>query len=255
MKNRYDYTGKTIFTGIDVHKKTYSVVTVCDGEIIKRDTMPAYPDRLVAYLLKFFPGAKIKSAYEAGFSGFYLHRILLKKGIENMVVHAASIEISSRDRVKTDKRDAAKIAVQLSTNRLKGIFVPPPEMEDKRELTRYRTNLVKDRNRIAARLKHKAHQYGLVGPDDIQTVCSQWFKQFEKKKMNPNLRYVFDALIEEWNHNKRKIKEVDNLLKIQATEDKDCETVYCHQLIWTRIWGIIPKPSTRRCGQWKTIMI
>jgi hypothetical protein len=37
-----DYTGKTVFVGIDVHKKTYSVTCICDKTIVKRDTLSVY---------------------------------------------------------------------------------------------------------------------------------------------------------------------------------------------------------------------
>ena len=113
MKNIRDYTKKKVFVGIDVHKKTYAIAVVCDGEIMKRDTIPAYPQKLLDYLHKYFKGAQIKSAYEAGFSGFGLHRHLQKNGIDNIVVHASSIEVGARDKVKTDKRDSIKIAIQL----------------------------------------------------------------------------------------------------------------------------------------------
>ena len=78
MKYTHDYTGKTIFVGIDVHKKTYSLSVLYDGMLVKRDTIFAFPDNLVSYLQKYFSGAKVKSAYEAGFSGFGLHRHLIK---------------------------------------------------------------------------------------------------------------------------------------------------------------------------------
>lgn len=45
-----DYTGKTIFVGMDVHKKTYSVTAICDGAIVKRDTLKADPQGLISYL-------------------------------------------------------------------------------------------------------------------------------------------------------------------------------------------------------------
>ena len=73
--------------------------------------MLAKPHLLLKYLKKHFVGAKIRSAYEVGFSGFGLHQYLCKNSIENIVVHAAAIEISSRNHVKTDKRDALKTAV------------------------------------------------------------------------------------------------------------------------------------------------
>lgn len=225
MKNNYDYTGKTIFVGIDVHKKTYSVTVVCDEIFVKRDTMPAIPQRLLAYLRKYFQGAKIKSAYEAGFSGFGLHRFLNENGVQNIVVNAASIEIGSRDRVKNDKRDSAKIAEQLAANRLKGIFVPTPEMEDRRELTRLRSTFVKDRNRIAARLKHKANYYGFIGPEDVTKVCSGWIKKLKQQKMGKGLQYVVEALVEQWETFNEKIREIDKLLKEQASEDSN-EEIY-----------------------------
>ena len=63
-----NYIGKTIFVGIDVHKKTYSVTAICDGIIVKRDTLKADPSTLLAYLKERFGEGKIVSAYEAGFS-------------------------------------------------------------------------------------------------------------------------------------------------------------------------------------------
>src|SRR6185312_10917405 len=113
-----------IFVGIDVHKKTYSCVNICEGQVVKRDTMPGKPETLMNYLKNSFSNAaQINTAYEAGFSGFHLHRYLLAHGINNIVVNPSSIEIASRDKVKTDKRDALKIATQLSTGRLRCVFV------------------------------------------------------------------------------------------------------------------------------------
>ena len=137
-----DYTDQSIFIGIDVHKKTYSITALCKGEIVKRDKISACPKILIAYCNKFFPKASIFSAYEAGFSGFNLHRLLIAAGIHNIVVHAASIEISARDRVKTDKRDSLKIATQLQAGRLKCIDVPSVERESFRFITRLREKLV-----------------------------------------------------------------------------------------------------------------
>jgi transposase len=226
MKNNYDYTGKTIFVGIDVHKKTYSVSVICDGELVKRDTMPANPEGLVAYLNKYFQGASIKSAYEAGFSGYGLHRHLIDNGIENIVVNASSIEVGARDRVKTDKRDSIKIATQLSASRLKGIFVPSREMEDRRELSRLRSTFVKDRNRIAVRLKHKANYHGLIGPEDTQRVCKDWIDRLKKKEMMPGLEYTINEMAEQWEDLNKRIKKIDKALEEQAVVDEELEVVF-----------------------------
>ena len=73
-----DYTDKKIYLGIDVHKKIYSVTAICEKIVIKKATIAASPDGLVAFCKKYFPCAVIESSYEAGFSGFHLHRVLEK---------------------------------------------------------------------------------------------------------------------------------------------------------------------------------
>lgn len=111
-----DYSNKTVYLGIDVHKKTYAVTAICEGQVIKKDTLKADVSLLVSYCKKYFPAAKIETAYEAGFSGFHLHRYLENHGIKNRIVHAAGIEIASGNRIKTDKRDSLRLATQFEVD-------------------------------------------------------------------------------------------------------------------------------------------
>ena len=130
------YEGKTIYVGIDVHKRTYSVVTVVSGIVVKKWRTVANPTKLALQLIRYFPGASLKTAYESGFSGFVLHRTLEKAGLHNIVVNPGSIEVAVHNRVKTDKRDALKIATLNEAGRLKGIRVPTVSQEQQRHLTR-----------------------------------------------------------------------------------------------------------------------
>ena len=111
---RHSYTGERAYVGIDVHKATYTVTCVCQRRIVKTATVPADPARFADSLLRWFPGATLSSAYEAGFSGFVLHRALTTAGITNLVVNPASVAVAANDRVKTDRRDAKKLAVDLA---------------------------------------------------------------------------------------------------------------------------------------------
>lgn len=230
MIKKIDYAGKVVYMGIDVHKKTFTCVSVCEGEIVKKVTMPAISEGLLNYMNKFFPGAKINSAYEAGFSGFHLHRYLIQNGINNIVVHPASIEISSRDRVKTDKRDAKKIAVQLSTQRLRGILVPSLEQECKRNVSRLRTNFVKSRHQVGARLKSLLYTQGLIDVDDETKVSKKWMREklleIEKKKLPSDFYYCANKYAEEWNHLTEKIKEIEKQFKAQEQREKDILAIY-----------------------------
>ncbi len=86
--------------------------------------MPGSPERLIKYLKSNYPKANLRTVYEAGFSGFVLHRELTEAGIDNIIVNSSSIAVESKDRVKTDKRDATKMAKHLSLGLLKGIYQP-----------------------------------------------------------------------------------------------------------------------------------
>jgi transposase len=84
---------------------------------VKTATVPAEPARLAESLSRWFPGARLSSAYEAGFSGFVLHRALTTAGITNLVVNPASVAVAANDKVKTDRRDAKKLARDLADGR------------------------------------------------------------------------------------------------------------------------------------------
>jgi transposase len=177
LMGKYDYTGKKVYMGIDVHKKTYACVSVCDGEVVKKDTMPAEPTTLIAYIKNTFVNGEVTTAYEAGFSGFYLHRKLIEVGIKNIIIHPGSIEIASRDRVKTDKRDAKKIATQLAVGRLRCIYIPTLEQEAKRSMSRLRDNVVRLRHKVGQKFKSLLFTQGLIFGGDDTVICKTWLKK------------------------------------------------------------------------------
>ena len=175
------YTGKNVFIGIDVHKRTYSVVSVVEGIVVKKWQTSAVPDQLARQLKSYFPEAKLYSAYEAGFSGFVLHRVLEIAGIENLVVNAASVETTVHNRVKTDKRDALKLASLLEAARLKGIRVPSQKQEAQRLLTRTRQQLIEERTAVKNMLRMKCHQMGLIAADDQRKMSHKLVQELLEK--------------------------------------------------------------------------
>ena len=104
------YEGRQVYMGLDVHREFFVASCICDGVVVKRCRMPGTVEAVISLVTKEFRGASVRAAYEAGYSGLWLHRNLIAAGIDCIVVHAASIEVSARDTVKTDKRDSLKIA-------------------------------------------------------------------------------------------------------------------------------------------------
>jgi transposase len=87
--------------------------------------------------------ASVRSYYEAGRDGFWLHRWLIAQGIDNIVVDSASIEVNRRARrTKTDRLDGDKLLAMLVRYRAgerrvwSVVRVPTPEQEDARRAHR-----------------------------------------------------------------------------------------------------------------------
>src|ERR1700722_6692246 len=221
-----NYTNKTVYLGMDVHKKTYAVTAICEGQVVKKDTLKADPAILMAYCKKYFVGAKIESAYEAGFCGFYLHRCLEAEGIKNIVVDAAGIEVAVGDRVKTDKRDSLKLATHLSVGRLRAIRVPSAEREDCRAVKRLRETFSRQRSRFACQLKSLLFQHGMIRADDKRKVSEKWAKVLEATPVSPGLKYAIANYLALWRQMNIRIKEIDRELSAQAQKDEAIEAIY-----------------------------
>ncbi len=224
---KIDHQGKTVFVGIDVHKKTY---TICArGELMrlmKKGNLPANPKDLCVRLQSLFPGAVIKTAYEAGFSGFVLHRELKRAGIENIVVNAASIEVAANNRVKTDKRDAEKLSHHLSVGLLEKIRVPEEEEELGRLLPRTRDQLVRQRTRVGNQIKSKLMQFGLVSIDDDRVMGPALIEEYERKDLPFEVGITIKSLGTVYRSLSSEISKLEKKMKQQAEENQAVEAVY-----------------------------
>ena len=219
------YVGKEVYVGIDVHKRSYVVEARVEQERVKRWTTPAIPEQLAQQLWKYFPGAKIHSVYEAGFSGFVLHRILSQAGIDSIVVHAAAVEVARHNRVKTDKRDAHKLAAQLEAGRLQGIHIPTQTQEQARLLTRTRAQFVQERADLKRKIRMKAHQFGLIGPDDQREMSHRLVKELLSLSASEEFTLVVQASWQVWQTLDEQIAQLEARLQKQAAADAN-EEVY-----------------------------
>ena len=97
------------------------------------------------------------------------------------MVNPGSIEVASRDRTKTDKRDANKLAQQLSNGQLRCIYIPSEEEELARQSVRLRVTLIKDRTRMACRIKSKLMQFGYWGEADAAVMSKPLIHELQKR--------------------------------------------------------------------------
>jgi transposase len=223
---RISYCGRIVYLGIDVHKETYTVTCVCNKQIVKTATVPADPAALAASLPRWFPGATLYSVYEAGFSAFVLHRVLTKAGITNIIVNPASVAVAANDKVKTDRRDSKKLAIDLADGRLRGIYVPTEAEELARLLPRTRAQLVAHRATITRQIKAKLHQFGLITPASRRLMSSRYLREIAAWELPTELRVSLTLLADQWRFATRQLLEVRRLLREQARAQVALETVY-----------------------------
>ena len=110
----------------------------------------------------------VRSCYEAGREGFWLHRALEQMGIENMVVDASSIEVNRRQRrAKTDRMDVEKLVRQLirywrgEQDVWKVVRVPSMEAEDSRQLHRELEVLKEEKKQHRVRIQSLLFTQGI----------------------------------------------------------------------------------------------
>jgi transposase len=128
------------FVGLDVHRDSIAIgVAKMDGrpgECLA--TVPNDVPALIKRLLRLGPAESLRCCYEAGPTGFGLARRLITMGIACEVIAPSLVPVQPGARVKTDRRDAAKLAQYLRSGNLTSIHVHDPVTEAIRDLERAR---------------------------------------------------------------------------------------------------------------------
>jgi len=177
--NKLDYKGQNIFTGIDAHKKQWTITVMVENVPYKTFSQPSSVDTLYGYLKKNFPRANYYSAYEAGFCGFWPHFRLQELGVNSIVVNPSDIPTSDKEkRQKDDPRDSRKIARSLQNGDLKGIYVPSQSTLEDRLLVRTRFTFVKELTRFKNRVKSLLNLHGITIPEEFGNNRAYWSRRF-----------------------------------------------------------------------------
>lgn len=194
------FQGETIYVGLDVHKKNWKVNSRLENIELSSFSQDPNPEGLSKYFKKNYPGASIKVVYEAGFCGFGIQRSLNDLGIECIVVNAADVPSSDKERKrKDDKRDARKLSRELADGSVRSIYIPDTEMEQARTLIRQRHRLVQDQTRCKNRIKHMLMFSGIVLSVKQQRWSQKHLRELEKLECKTvALRTALNLAIEQY---------------------------------------------------------
>ena len=157
----------TVTVGLDVHARSIRVAAVRADELLEERTLPC-DEQAVERLLRRWP--VVRCCYEAGPTGFGLYRHLVERGVDCQVVAPGLVPQRPGDRVKTDPREARKLARLLAGGLLEPIYVPSPEVEAVRDLVRAREDARLDRMRERQRLSKFCLRHGRLLPTSAWTI-------------------------------------------------------------------------------------
>jgi transposase len=154
---------EVIHLGMDTSVKEIVAGVLRPGEEVPVISRIPGHEEAVRRLVGRFPGRRLLSAcYEAGPGGYELHRLLTSLGVACDVVAPSLIPKGTSDRVKTDRRDAIRLALMHRAGLLTPVRVPSPAEEAVRDLVRARADLLDDRKRMQQRLNAMLLRHGRI---------------------------------------------------------------------------------------------
>lgn len=168
---------KVAYVGMDVDKEKIAMAVLVDYEA-EPSWMRVVANRQKS-ISRFFAELSercesVVACYEASGCGFVLHRQLTEMGVACVVIAPGSVPKKSGDRVKTDRRDARKLALGLRNGELSAVHVPSAEEEAVRDYLRLYEDVKSDLKRAKLRLVHFLHRRGIQYSDGTKWTQKFW---------------------------------------------------------------------------------
>lgn len=172
-----DFKGQKFFIGNDTHKTHWDITIRHAGIKLKQLSIDPSPQVLADYMNTHYPGGEYYSVYEAGFSGYWAHRQLCQLGIHNIIIHAADVPTSDKERRrKNDRVDSNKLSRELENGSLEPIYVPSVTHQALRSMVHLLDRDASHQTRLKNRIKMFLHFWGVSIPPHSEYV--HWSRRF-----------------------------------------------------------------------------
>jgi transposase len=156
------------FVGLDVHAETIAVAAAeTNGEVRSLGIIPNRAESVRRLIGKLGPRERLRVCYEAGPTGYVLYWQLSELGVACEVVAPTLVPVKAGDRVKTDRRDAEKLARCYRAGDLTAVWVPDAAHEALRDLVRARLAAKRDQLRARHRLGKFLLRHGRRAPEGV----------------------------------------------------------------------------------------
>lgn len=207
---------KIRFVGLDVHADTIAVaVAEPNGEVRGIGMIPNRLESVRKMMHKLGPADQLRVCYEAGPTGYVLYWQLTQLGVACEVVAPTLVPVKAGDRVKTDRRDAAKLARSYRAGDLTAVWVPDADHEALRDLVRGREDAKQDQQRARQRLGKFLLRHGCQRPADIKQNWTQKHMDWIKRQVSfpqPALQATFLDYVHEVEHAADRLRRLEKAI-------------------------------------------
>jgi transposase len=167
----------TRYVGLDVHGETIAAaVGEGAGKVRSLGQFPNRPEAVRKFIEKLGGPQGLKVCYEAGPTGYALYWQLTKMGVECEVIAPSLIPRKPGEKIKTDRRDAEKLAECYQSGTLTSVWVPDAAREAMRDLVRARAAAKADESRAKHRLVKYLLRNGLRHPENCRAWTHPWWR-------------------------------------------------------------------------------
>jgi transposase len=203
--------------GLDVHARSISAA-IADGDGVRSiGKFDHTVGRLLKALKKLGPPGELKVVYEAGPTGLALCRALRKAGFDCDVIAPTLIPKAPGDRVKTDRRDAEKLAYLSLAGILEPIWIPSEDDEALRDLVRARGAAKKSAKRAGQRLDKVLLRQGRRPPGKMRKWTHAHLAWLRKQRFEHRPQQLaFDEYLAEHDHQRERVKRLEKHLDTAA---------------------------------------
>lgn len=205
---------KLLFVGLDVHAETIAVaVAEPGGEVRSHGIIPNRVEPVRKLIRKLGPAPSLRVCYEAGPTGYVLYWQLTQMGVACEVIAPSLVPTKAGDRVKTDRRDAEKLARCYRAGELTAVWVPDAAHEALRDLVRAREAAKKDQLKARHRLGKFLLRHGRR-PEGIKAWAKQyleWIKSHVRFDQ-PALEATLSDYVDEVDHVAARIVKLEKAI-------------------------------------------
>src|ERR1039458_7461413 len=205
---------KVRFLGLDVHAETIAVaVAEPDGEVRSLGTIATRAESIRKLVKKLGAVDQLQACYEAGPTGYVLYWQLAELGVKCEVIAPTLVPMKAGDRVKTDRRDATKLARCHRAGDLTAVWVPDEGSEALRDLVRAREAAKQDQLRARHRLSKFLLRTGQRPPLGVKAWTARYVEWVQKVRYtHPAQEATLLDCMNEVEHMGERVKRVEKTI-------------------------------------------